>query len=80
MPTASSPLPSMPGAVLRLLQVFSDPDVAVDDVVDILKTDLALASRTLKAANSSILGASRPASDLKRAAMMLGKKTVTTLA
>lgn len=80
MPTASSPLPSMPGAVLRLLQVFSDPDVAVDDVVDILKTDPALASRILKAANSSILGASRPASDLKRAAMMLGKKTVTTLA
>lgn len=70
----------MPGAVIRLLQVFSDPDVSVDDVVDILRTDPALASRILKAANSSILGASRPTSELKRAAMMLGKKTVTTLA
>lgn len=70
----------MPGAVLRLLQVFSDPEVSVDDVVDILRTDPALASRILKAANSSMVGASRPTSELKRAAMMLGKKTVTTLA
>lgn len=76
----STTLPSMPGAVLRLLQVFSDPDVSVDDVVDVLRTDPALASRILKAANSSIVGASRPTSELKRAAMMLGKKTVTTLA
>lgn len=79
MPVSTS-LPSMPGAVLRLLQVFSDPEVSVDDVVDILRTDPALASRILKAANSSALGASRPTSELKRAAMMLGKKTVTTLA
>lgn len=78
--SASTSLPSMPGAVLRLLQVFSDPDVSVDDVVEILRTDPALASRILKAANSSIVGASRPTSELKRAAMMLGKKTVTTLA
>ncbi|MEP3482054.1 MAG: diguanylate cyclase [Fuerstiella sp.] len=79
MPVSTS-LPSMPGAVLRLLQVFSDPEVSVDDVVDILRTDPALASRILKAANSSMMGASRPTSELKRAAMMLGKKTVTTLA
>lgn len=78
--SSSTSLPSMPGAVIRLLQVFSDPDVSVDDVVDILRTDPALASRILKAANSSMVGASRPTSELKRAAMMLGKKTVTTLA
>lgn len=77
---ASTSLPSMPGAVLRLLQVFSDPEVSVDDVVDVLRTDPALASRILKAANSSMLGANRPTTELKRAAMMLGKKTVTTLA
>lgn len=70
----------MPGAVLRLLQVFSDPDVSIDDVVDVLRPDPALASRILKAANSSIVGASRPTSELRHAAMMLGKKTVTTLA
>ena len=76
----STTLPSMPAAVLRLLQVYSDPDVAVNEVVDILRTDPALSSRILKAANSSIVSAGRPTSELKRAAMLLGKKTVTTLA
>ncbi|MEZ6130573.1 MAG: diguanylate cyclase [Planctomycetaceae bacterium] len=73
-------LPSMPGAVIKLLQMFADPEVGISDVVDTLKTDPALAARILKAANSSSVAASREVSDIRRAATLLGKKTVCTLA
>ena len=80
--TVSQPmqLPSMPGTVIKLLQMFSDPDVCIEDVVDTIKTDAALCGRILKAANSSSVAASREVSDLKRAATLLGRKTVSTLA
>lgn len=70
----------MPGTVIKLLQMFSDPEVCIDDVVGTIKADAALAGRILKAANSSTVAARREISDLKQAAMMLGKKTVSTLA
>jgi two-component system cell cycle response regulator len=76
----TSSLPSMPGAVIKLLQMFADPEVCMDDVVETIKSDAALTCRILKAANSSTVAASREVSDLKRAAMLLGKKTVSTLA
>lgn len=73
-------LPSMPGTVIKLLQMFADPDVCLSSIVDTIKTDPALAGRILKAANSSAVGASQEVSDLRRAATLLGKKTVSTLA
>lgn len=73
-------LPSMPGTVVKLLQMFADADVCIDDIVDTIKTDPAMSGRILKAANSSAVSSGREISDLKRAAMMLGKKTVSTLA
>lgn len=73
-------LPSMPGAVIKLLQMFSDPEVSIQEVVDTLKSDPALAGRILKAANSSSVAAKREVSDIRRAATVLGKKTVSTLA
>jgi len=73
-------LPSMPGSVVRLLQVFADPDVSIDDVVAIISSDPSLAGRILKAANSSAVGTGRDVTDLKRAAMLLGRKSVSTLA
>ncbi len=79
-PTQPAPLPSMPGTVIKLLQMFADPEVCINDVVDTLKTDAALAARILKAANSSTVAATREVSDLNRATMLLGKKTVSTLA
>ncbi len=73
-------LPSMPGTVIRLLQMFADPEVCIDEVVDTIKTDAALAGRILKAANSPSGRVAREVSGLKQAAVMMGKKTISTLA
>lgn len=60
--------------------MFADPEVCIDDVVDTIKTDAALAGRILKAANSSSNHVSREVSGLKQAAVLMGKKTISTLA
>lgn len=70
----------MPGTVIKLLKMFADPEVCIDDIAETLKTDAALASRILKAANSSAVAAAREVTNLKQAAMLLGKKTISTLA
>lgn len=73
-------LPSMPGTVVRLLQMFSDPEIGMNDVIDVVRTDAALSARILKAANGSSVGTANEVTDLSRAAMLLGRKTISTLA
>lgn len=75
-----SQLPSLPTVAVRLLRMFSDPDVSISDVVFVLQTDPALSGKILKAANTSQFGLKKPVSDLQRAVVLLGKKSVTALA
>lgn len=75
-----SQLPSLPTVAIQLLRMFSDPEVSIADVVKVLQTDPALAGKILKAANTSKLGMRRQVSDLQRAVVLLGKKSVTALA
>ncbi len=74
-----SQLPSMPTVAIRLLKMFSDPEVGISDVVYVLQTDPALSGKILKAANTSRFGLRKPVSDLQRAVVLLGKKTVMAL-
>ena len=74
-----SQLPSLPTAVVQLLNMLANPDVVIDDVVEVLKTDPALSAKVLRAANASSLGVNRNITNLKRASILLGTKTVTTL-
>lgn len=73
-------LPSMPGTVVQLLQLFDDPEVGMMDVADLLKTDAALTMRILKAANNSTIGTASEVTDIHRATSLLGRKTVSALA
>ncbi|HWL07359.1 MAG TPA: diguanylate cyclase [Planctomicrobium sp.] len=75
-----SQLPSLPTVAIRLLKMFSDPEVGISDVVYVLQTDPALSGKILKAANTSKFGLRKPVSDLQRAVVLLGKKTVMALA
>jgi len=75
-----SQLPSLPTVAIRLLKMFSDPEVGISDVVHVLQTDPALSGKILKAANTSQFGLRKPVSDLQRAVVLLGKKTVMALA
>lgn len=75
-----SQLPSLPTVAIRLLKMFADPEVSISDVVFVLQSDPALSGKILKAANTSQFGLRKPVSDLQRAVVLLGKKSVMALA
>jgi diguanylate cyclase (GGDEF)-like protein len=72
-------LPSLPVVAIRLLEKFTDPNVALSEIVRIVQTDPAITAKLLRAVNSAQYGAGRPVSDLNRAVNLLGKKAVTSL-
>jgi len=74
-----SRLPSLPVVAVRLLEKFTDPNVALSEIVRIVQTDPAITAKLLRAVNSAQYGAGRPVSDLNRAVNLLGKKAVTSL-
>ncbi|MBX3444689.1 MAG: GGDEF domain-containing protein [Planctomyces sp.] len=73
-------LPSLPTVAVQLLERFSNPDVALAEIVAIVRTDPAITAKLMRAANSALYGVGRPVTDLNRAVSLLGKKTVTSLA
>jgi diguanylate cyclase (GGDEF)-like protein len=72
-------LPSLPGTAMEVIRLFHDPECSIDQLIEIIRTDPAIVSKLLKAANSAVYGARGEVTDLKRAVMMLGRKTVTPL-
>ncbi len=74
------PLPTLPTIAIRLLELFDDPHVELPDVVELLRSDPAIAARIIKAANSSAYGVGREVIDLQQAISLLGKTVVTSLA
>ncbi|MEW4526322.1 GGDEF domain-containing protein [Maioricimonas sp. JC845] len=75
-----SRLPSLPTVAVQVVQAFSDPDVGVQEIAQILRTDPAITGKILQAANSSRFATGRQISDIHRALMILGKKVVSSLA
>lgn len=73
-------LPSFPSVAIQLLKIFSEPEIGISDVVAVLQTDPALSGKILKATNTSQMGLRKPVSDLQRAVVLLGKKSVMALA
>lgn len=73
-------LPSMPAVAVRLVQSFNDPDAPISEIVELLQADPALAVKLVHAANGPRYRTARPVTDLHRAAMLLGRKVVTSLA
>ncbi len=77
--TKLSRLPSLPVVAIRLLEKFTDPNVALPEIVRIVQQDPAITAKLLRAVNTAQYGAGRPVSDLNRAVNLLGKKAVTSL-
>ena len=73
-------LPSLPTIAAEILKVFGDSDVRIQKVTDLVQADPAIASKLLKAANSSRYGLRREVADLRLAIMLLGKAKVIPLA
>ncbi|MCU7939466.1 MAG: HDOD domain-containing protein [gamma proteobacterium symbiont of Bathyaustriella thionipta] len=73
-------LPSMPHALLQLLEVINDPDVNFDQISEIIQTDPALTVRVMSVANSGANYRSTQYKHLNHLIICLGLKTVKTIA
>jgi two-component system cell cycle response regulator len=72
-------LPSLPAVAVRLLELTSDPDVAISEIAKLVQQDQALAAKVLKTVNSSFYGLMTPCGSIDRAMGYLGLNTVKSL-
>ena len=74
-----SRLPSLPTIAVEILRVFGDPDAPMQQIANLVQADPALASKILKAANSTRFGLPREVSNLQQAMALMGKAKITPL-
>ena len=77
---AADDLPSPSAIALQLLELFSDPDVEVDEMAQIIGADPVLASKLLAYCNSPMFARSRETSSIRQAVMVIGLRAVKILA
>ncbi|MBI5141638.1 MAG: HDOD domain-containing protein [Nitrospirae bacterium] len=65
-------LPAIPVAATRLLELFSDEDVDLQDVIALVESDQAIAARLLKTVNSAGMGGAEDVGSVSRAVFKLG--------
>ncbi len=73
-------LPSPPAVAAKLIALGEDPNVGVDQLVEVLRPDPALTARLLRLANSPLYARRRRAETLQQAAVVLGLDAVFTAA
>jgi HD-like signal output (HDOD) protein len=74
--TGSMESPMFPDSVVRIKKVFQAQEVNIDEVIQIISSDPALAARILQLANSSVLRAAAEISDVRQAVIRMGNKLV----
>lgn len=72
-------LPSLPAAVLRLIDVLQAPDSTVDDVVRLLSLDQALSAQVLRLANSPFYGLAGRIASIRDGVNILGLGQIRAL-
>ncbi len=70
---------TLPQVLKQMLDVTADPTSGASDLQDILKSDPALTTKILKVANSAYYGLSQKVTNVKRAIIFLGFKTIKNL-
>ncbi|NEX19694.1 GGDEF domain-containing protein [Thiorhodococcus mannitoliphagus] len=73
-------LPSLPGVVVRIVEMGRDPDVNIGALAGLLAKDPALSSRMLRVCNSPLYGQRRTTTNLHQAVMLLGLNSTMTMA
>lgn len=76
----SSPLPSLPHILIKLIDVCDAEDVPISAVAPIVAKDTSLSSRVLRLVNSAYFGLNRTFSSLDQAVIHLGANTIKNLA
>jgi putative nucleotidyltransferase with HDIG domain len=72
-------IPVFPPIAIRLLQLVSSEDVALRQVIELLRADPAFSAEILRRANSSLFGTRQPVSSLQHALVVLGLRRVRSL-
>jgi HD-like signal output (HDOD) protein len=72
-------IPVFPPIAIRLLQLVSSEDVALRQVIELLRADPAFSAEILRRANSSLIGTRQPINSLQHALVVLGLRRVRTL-
>jgi HD-like signal output (HDOD) protein len=73
-------LAALPGSVVRLLELLDDMTAGADRVLSIIERDPSLTANLLKLCNSAYYGVQRKIGSVREALILLGNKTVVTLA
>ncbi len=77
---ATERLPSPKGVALEILRLTEDQSTTVEALGAVIESDPALASKLLKIVNSPLAGMARKIASLSRATVLLGFRTVASLA
>ena len=73
-------LPALPSVLSQLNSLLTRDDVSIKAVVDLLKTDAALAIRLLRVVNSPFYGQQKPVENLTQAAVLTGVSEIANMA
>ncbi|MBD3671592.1 MAG: diguanylate cyclase [Gammaproteobacteria bacterium] len=77
---ASGKMPSPKGVALAILRLVRKPEITIDEIANVVKTDPSLSGNIIKAANSERSFYSRPIASVQVAVQRLGISTVKGLA
>ena len=72
-------LPTLPNVVRRLIELTGNTDSDIKEVLDLIKTDVALTAQLLKVCNSPFYGLSNQVATIREAVVMLGFKTISRI-
>jgi putative nucleotidyltransferase with HDIG domain len=72
-------IPVFPPIAIRLLHLVADENVAISEVLELLRSDAAFSAEILRRANSSLFGFSSQISSLQHALVVLGLRRVRAL-
>jgi len=78
-PPALLNIPVFPPIAIRLLHLVADENVAITEVLELLRSDPAFSAEILRRANSSLYGFSTQISSLQHALVVLGLRRVRAL-
>jgi len=73
-------LPAPPALVAKLIKLINNPETQIEEIVSLFQTNPALSIRLLKLANSSFYGLRGEVQTVRRATILLGFKTIRSLA
>lgn len=72
-------LPPSPRLLLKLMEMFKQPDQDINEVVSLISHDPAFTVEVLKRCNSAYFGTNRPVEDMAEAVMRLGFEEIYNL-